>query len=95
VFFHLPDERVISITGSKFVELTDAGGVGQMKSRLSGGGAIDLVMFVTGWDLPAARRWLALNFGIQNALATEYERVEQVLRPELEVQPTAVERKTF
>jgi hypothetical protein len=61
--FRLPDDRVIEITGQGFKEITGRYGLGKMSNRQSSKGAIDLVMFATGWEMPATRRWLQMEFG--------------------------------
>lgn len=85
--FHLPDERVIQIAGPSFVELTGLRGRGSFQNRNRAKGAVDLVMFVTGWALRPTLKWLQDNFDLESTLNSEAERVKEnlpgFLKPDL------------
>lgn len=76
--FRLPDERIIKISGQNFSEITGGYGLGKMNKRQSAKGAIDLVMFITGWELSATRHWLKKSFDLAATLvaAADNARVE-------------------
>ncbi|MEI7808743.1 MAG: plasmid recombination protein [Verrucomicrobiota bacterium] len=95
LLFQLPDDRVISVEKQRFTELTAVGGMGALKARRTAGGAIDLVIWITGWDMDAARRWLAKNFTLQETLATECERVAEDLAPKLQAPHSQEEMNLF
>ncbi len=55
---NLPADRVLEVTSQGFTELTNFGGRGSMKGRHKGKGAIDLTIWITGWDIQSVRKWL-------------------------------------
>ena len=89
--FHLPDERVIEITQSSFVDLTGRFGLGKMSDRKRGKGALDLTMFVTGWDFALAQKWLGKSFGVEPAVNESAEH----LAKDLEKKVTDAESQAF
>ena len=93
--FHLPDERIIEINGRSFTDLTSRYGLGQMNNRKGAKGAIDLTMFVTGWDLRLTQKWLKDNFNLGAALNESADRIKGELEPELAKTITADEAKAF
>jgi len=89
--FHLPDERVIEITQSSFIDLTGRFGLGKMSERKRGKGALDLTMFVTGWDFALAQKWLGKTFGVESAVNESAEH----LAKDLERKTTDAESRAF
>ncbi len=100
--FQLPDERIIEISettdkNSKagFKDISGHVGLGQMNNRTSGKGAIDLVMFLTGWDLKLTQKWFSENFVSDEVLNVAADRFKEELRSELAVAVTAEQSKSF
>jgi len=93
--FHLPDDRIIEINGRSFSDCTGRHGLGQLSNRKGAKGAVDLTMFVTGWDLPLTQKWLKDNFDLGAALNESVERLKGELEPELEKNITADQSKAF
>ena len=93
--FVMPDERFIEISGRSFTDLTGRYGLGQMDKRKSSKGAIDLVMFVTGWDLQLVQKWLKNNFDLGAALIESADKLKDELEPELVKAITADESTKF
>jgi len=84
---HLPDERVLEVTSQGFTELTDFGGQGSMKGRHKGKGAIDLTIWITGWDIQTVRQWL----GEETARDDDAQKEQAALVHGLDLAPLAAE----
>jgi hypothetical protein len=100
--FQMPDERVIEIsepvTGNakaSFKDISGHTGLGQMGQRTSGKGAIDLVMFLTGWDLMLTQKWLNNNFALDEVLNVSADKIKDELRLELGQPATAEHSRSF
>jgi hypothetical protein len=100
--FQLPDGRIIEITEpvgdhakASFIDVTGRFGLGQMAKRKSGKGAIDLTMFLTGWDLALTQKWLQNQFPLDEVLNESAEKMKEELSPELTKPVTQQQSSAF
>ena len=77
--FLLPNGQRIGISaGNKFENLTpEIPFLGSNGKRLRGKGAVDAVVFITGWTPPQAIEWIADNFGTDDAKKAAAEKIEE------------------
>jgi hypothetical protein len=100
--FQLPNERIIEITEpvghhskASFLDVTGRFGLGQMAKRKSGKGAIDLTMFLTGWDLALSQKWLQNHFQLDAVLNESADKMKDELAAELGKPATQEQSSAF
>ncbi len=93
--YQLPDERVIEITGTSFKDLSGRSGLGSMSNRKAAKGAIDLVMFLTGWDLALTQKWFKSEFDHDEALSAAADKYKETLVASPEYKITSADAQAF
>jgi len=92
--FLLPNGQRIGISaGNKFENLTpEIPFLGSNGKRLRGKGAVDAVVFITGWTPPQAIEWIADNFGTDDAKKAAAEKVEEEIEETKEDHERAIRK---
>jgi len=92
--FLLPNGQRIGISaGNKFENLTpEIPFLGSNGKRFRGKGAVDAVVFITGWTPPQAIEWIADNFGTGEAKKAAAEKIEEEIEDTKEDHERAIRK---